>query len=172
MWVLPIAMLCFFRVSDNRVRVASVAPLFAAVMVSALFGDRLELRYLSSAVVVALPFLGALFTRPLFLWGGVVVLLWPTAAVMTQVAHTRAEMDPDALVPAVPMVSRPAVDARTIFDSCSTEGATRLRQMAFQLAETAPQGATIVTDARPDGREGELFWPLMVLRPDLKVQVR
>ncbi|MAY80088.1 MAG: hypothetical protein CL930_04800 [Deltaproteobacteria bacterium] len=172
LWVLPFAMLCFFRVSDHRIRVASIGPLFAATVVAALFGDRLELRYLSSAVVVALPFLGAVFTRSLVLWGTTVALIWPTAALMTQIAHMRMAMDPDALIPDVPMVSHPSVDARIIFDACSTEGATRLRQMAFQLAETAPQGVTIVTDARPDGREGELFWPLMVLRPDLKVQVR
>jgi hypothetical protein len=172
LWVLPLAMLCLTRVSDNRVRFASMGPLFAAIVVSALFGDRLELRYLSSPVVVALPFLGAVITRPLLLWGSTIVLLWPTTALMTQIAHTRIALDPDAFVPDVPMVSHPSVDARTIFDACSTEGATRMRQMAFQLAETAPQGVTIVTDARPDGREGELFWPLLVLRPDLKVQVR
>jgi hypothetical protein len=172
LWVLPLALLCLIRVSDRRLRIASVGPLFAAVVVAALFGDRLELRYLSAPVVAALPFLGAMISRPLLIWASTLVLMWPTAALMTQVSHMRMAMDPDALIPDVPMVSHPSVDARTIFDACSTEGATRLRQMAFQLAETAPPGVTIVTDARPDGREGELFWPLLVLRPDLKVQVR
>ena len=172
LWVLPLALICLVRVSDRRIRIACMGPLLATIVVAALFGDRLELRYLSAPVVVALPFLGSLISRPLLIWVSTLVLMWPTAALMTQIAHMRAALDPDALIPDVPMVSQPLVDARIIFDSCSTEGATRLRQMAFQLAETAPQGVTIVTDARPDGREGELFWPLLVLRPDLKVQVR
>jgi hypothetical protein len=45
-----------------------------------------------------------------------------------------------------------------------------MRLLATQIAEVAPIGATITTPARPDGREGELFWPLQVLRPDLRVQ--
>ena len=61
------------------------------------------------------------------------------------------------------------VEADAIFQTCSTEDATRLRELAKQLAEVAPPGSTIITEPRPDGREGELFWPLKVLRPDLKV---
>ena len=59
---------------------------------------------------------------------------------------------------------------RPLFDASSTPDATRMRLLALQIAEVAPEGATITTPARPDGREGELFWPLQVLRPDLRVQ--
>jgi hypothetical protein len=46
-----------------------------------------------------------------------------------------------------------------------------MRLLARQIADVAPLGAIITTTSRPDGREGELFWPLQVLRPDIKVQV-
>jgi hypothetical protein len=173
LWVLPLAALCgVYKASDMRIRLAAAGPLVAAIVVAALFGGRLELRYLAAPVVAALPYVGMILPRPAIVWAATLVFLWPTAAMLTQVAHVRSVLDPDARVPDVMVVEWPEVDARTIFSACSTEGATRMREVALQLVETAPQGVTIITEALPDGREGELFWPLRVLRPDLKVQAR
>jgi hypothetical protein len=161
-----------FGATTHRLRRASLGPLAAATVIAALFGGRLELRYLSAAFVVALPFLSPLLSRGRSLLVLTLLALWPTAAVITQLAAERAEQDPQAILPTIPTVHWPEVDAGPLFAACSTEGATRLRNLAFQLAEVAPEGSTIITSPRPDGREGELFWPLRVLRPDLKVAVR
>ncbi len=173
LWVLPLAALSSgFFLKENRLRLVGVAPLIAAWMIACMFGGRIELRYLSGVVMVALPFLGPLLRSRLVVGVAVTVLLWPTFAVLTQVATVRSSLDTEAYVPDVPMVAWPQVDARPIFDACSTEDATHLRNMAWQLAAVAPEGSTVVTEALPDGREGELFWPLRVLRPDLKFQSR
>ena len=103
--------------------------------------------------------------------GACLLLSWPTAALMTQLAQYRAEQDPMAQVPGALIAPFP-IDVRPLFDACSTPDATRMRLLAEQIAEVAPHGATITTPARPDGREGELFWPLQVLRPDIKVQAQ
>jgi hypothetical protein len=172
-WALPVsALVAGFLLKETRLRLAGVAPLVAACGVACMFGGRIEIRYLSGALMVCLPFVGLLFRSRLMLSVVVMGLLWPTAALLTQVASVRASLDAEAQIPVVPLISWPQVDARPIFDSCSAEGATHLRNMALQLAAVAPEGSTIITDALPDGREGELFWPLRVLRPDLKFQSR
>jgi hypothetical protein len=172
-WALPISVLVAgFLLKEWRLRLTGVAPLVVACMVASMFGDRIEIRYLSGVLMVCLPFVGLLLRSRLMLSLVVVGLLWPTAALLTQVASVRASLDTEAHVPIVPVISWPHVDARPIFDSCSVEDATHLRNMALQLATVAPEGSTIITDALPDGREGELFWPLRVLRPDLKFQSR
>jgi hypothetical protein len=160
-------------VTENRtLRWAAWGPLVAGWGIACLFGDRLEGRYLFPAVAISLPYCGALLkSRPNWTRLICLVLLWPTMAVLTQLAQYRADVDPMATVPPLSPLAFP-VDVRPIFDACSTPDATRMRALAFQIAEVAPQGVTIITDARPDGREGELFWPLQVLRPDLKVQAR
>jgi len=172
-WVLPVsALVAAFHLNDARLRLAGVAPLIAAWLIACLFGGRMEARYLSGVVLVCLPFVGPLVRRQTVLFLGVVGMIWPTAALLTQVASVRSVLDSEAHVPEVPVLSWPVVDARPIFDSCSTEDATHLRNTAYQLAAVAPEGSTIITEALPDGREGELFWPLRVLRPDLKFQSR
>jgi hypothetical protein len=172
-WMLLLsAMISVLSLGGTRLRLTGVAPIFAAWMIACMFGGRMETRYLAGAVLVCLPFVGLLLKTRSIVAGAVVVMLWPTAALVTQVADVRAALDKEALVPSVPVISWPTVDARSIFDSCSTEDATHLRNMARQLAAVAPEGSTIITDALPDGREGELFWPLRVLRPDLKFQSR
>jgi len=159
-------------VREPKLRMAGIATLGAAVVVAALFGSRLELRYLSAVFVVALPFVGLMLRQGRWMAVVSIVGLWPTAALLSQLGTARAALDPQAVVPDLPVIAFPVVEVRPIFDSCSTEGATRLRNLALQLAEVAPPGSTIITDALPDGREGELFWPLRVMRPDLKVSVR
>jgi hypothetical protein len=135
--------------------------------VAALFGDRVEGRYLLPSLVALLPF--AMRVVPA---GVEVVALWPAAALMTQVAAYRAVADPHAQVPGVPVVAVPLVDARTLFDEASTEDATGMREEAARLAESLPFGATHIVERRPHGREGELVWPLRVARPDVVVRTK
>lgn len=172
-WVFALgaAAVLFSRVSP-RLRVTGLAAALMAVFIGSLFGSRMELRYLSAAFIAALPFAGLVLKSPRVTAVAVLIGLWPTVALMTQLGAERASRDASAWVPSVPVVSVPSVDAGPIFNSCSTDDATRLRNLAIQLAEVAPKGSTIITDALPDGREGELFWPLRALRPDLKVQPR
>lgn len=147
-------------------RLGVVGALAGLVATAALFGDRVEPRYLVPGLVALAPWAGAVLPR-----GVALALLWPTLAVVTQVAAERAERDPSAVVPAVPVVSAPAVDARQLFDEASTDDATALRAEASRLAETLPQGATVTVEHRAHDREGELTWPLQVLRPDVRIDV-
>jgi len=156
----------------RRIRWLALGPLCAAWIVSALFGSRLELRYLFSAFVVALPFVGMLLRSRRAIALVCLACSWPTWALLSQLGAERGRLDTEAQVPSGFVLKWPPVEVRPLFDACSTEDATRLRNLAFQLAEVAPEGSTIITEPRPDGREGELFWPLRVLRPDLKVAVR
>jgi len=144
--------------------VAAVGPLVVALAVATALGGSLQPRYLGAAVIAALPFAGHVLPR----WGAVVLLV-PTLALFTQLGDERRSMDPTAQVPVVPVVRTPAVDARALFDESSTEDATKLRAEALRLAETLPHGATVKVTRRAHGREGELTWPLMVLRPDVEI---
>ena len=172
-WLIPLAaMMGVFNSSGGRTRWVAVGPLCATIVVCALFGARLELRYLSAAFVVSLPFLGLVLKSRKVLMFACIGCTWPTLALMSQLGAERSRLDSEAHVPDWGVVGWPRVDARPLFDACSTEDATRLRKLAFQLAEVAPEGSTIITEPRPDGREGELFWPLRVLRPDLKMAVQ
>lgn len=147
----------------------SGVPLLAGLSIAMAFGDRLEPRYLAAVVAIALPWVGRLLPgRWLVL--PVLLLLWPTAAVITQVSAERATRDPQAQVPALPVVAVPAVDAAALFDEASTDDATALRALAAELAESLPPGATLRVRRRPHGREGELLWPLQVARPDLRIE--
>jgi len=173
LWVFPLALLVSLRGPiDRHLQWVAWGCFGMALAVGCFFGGRVELRYFSPAFLAALPFLGLLLKRSHVRTLACALALWPTLALLTQVGALRAKIDPEAVVPRAWVVSQPSVEARAIFDTCSTEGATHLRNMAWQLSTVAPEGSTVVTDARPDGREGELFWPLLVLRPDLKVQVR
>ena len=158
------------RGRDHRVLAyVAVLPLISAWMIAAMFGGRVEERYFSATVVAALPFVAAALRDVRVVGVSCGIMAWSTAALLTQLGATRAIMDTHAQVPALPILEWPAVETEPIFNACSTEDATRMRQLAIQLAEVAPAGSTIITEPRPDGREGELFWPLQVLRPDLKV---
>jgi hypothetical protein len=146
-------------------RLLATLPLVAGLAVAAGFGSQLEPRYLGAAVVAALPFLGqALGARV------APAMLWPTLALLTQLSVHRAQQDPEAQVLRVAQVPFP-VDTRALFDQCSTVGATALRAEAFRLAESLPEGAVIQVTPRLHGREGELVWPLRVLRPDVRVEL-
>jgi hypothetical protein len=147
-------------------RGAVIGPILGVMLLAALFGERLAPRYLAASMLALLPWVGALVPRPT-----AALLLVPTFAVLSQVASYRAQADPTALVPAVPVLPIPPVGAGALFDEASTEGATALRAEAHQLAQSLPQGATVTVERRAHGREGELVWPLRVLRPDVKIEV-
>lgn len=151
---------------DRAVQLAVLAPLLGLLLVAALFGGRLAPRYLMASVVALLPWAGAALPR----WGAA-GLLWPTIAVITQVAAHRALADPTAGVPGVPVLSVPPIAAGPLFDESSTEGATALRAEAAALAISLPEGATVTVERRPHGREGELVWPLRIARPDVRFEV-
>jgi len=151
-------------------RAFAVASLLAALAVAAAFGPHLEPRYLAAAVVAALPACGSRLPRPLVLLLALVGL-GASAAVISQVGAERAARDPQAEVPALPVLPWPEVDARALFDEASTDGATALRQAAARLATELPAGATVRVRCRAHGREGELTWPLRVARPDLRIEV-
>lgn len=145
---------------------AALGPLLAGLAIAALLGERLEPRYLQAAVVAALPFVGLWLPR----WRaaiGVALLLPLSWAVVSQLAAERHRRDAEAAVPALPVLSWPAVGASELFEQCSTDGATTLRRQAAELALTQPHGAQVLVVRRRDGREGELVWPLRVARPDL-----
>ena len=168
-WWLPLGAMGVLRARSRALVLTGILPLLAAWGIAAMFGGRMEARYLSVPLVVALPFLGALLADRRVLGVVCACMTWATVALITQLGAARAAIDSHAQVPELPVLSWPAVEADAIFQTCSTEDATRLRELAIQLAEVAPKGSTIITEARPDGREGELFWPLKVLRPDIKV---
>jgi lambda repressor-like predicted transcriptional regulator len=169
-WLGALAVL--FTDVDKRLRVAALGVTASAILVGAMFGSRMELRYLSASFVVMLPFLGAVIRTRRTTIAAVLLGAWPTLALLTQLGAERADRDTDARVPTVPVVLLPSVEVGPIFDACSVDDATRWRNLAIQLAEVAPRGSTIIAEALPDGREGEIIWPLRVLRPDLKVQTR
>ena len=140
-----------------------LGPLLGLLGVAALFGDRLEPRYLAASLAALCPYAGALLPG----WSGLLGLV-PAAAVITQVGAFRASADPLAGVPALPVLASPAVDARALFEESSVAGASAMRLRAAQLAEEAPPGSVIEVEPLPHGREGELLWPLRVARPDLR----
>ena len=169
-WLAALAALTSHR--PARLRMVACLVAGSAVVVGSLFGSRLELRYLSTSFVCMLPFLGVWLRSNRLTAIGALLGLWPTLALLTQLNAERGARDTMARLPSVPVVAWPAVDTGPLFNACSVDDATRWRQLAIQLAEVAPIGSTIVADQLPDGREGELLWPLRVLRPDLKVDTR
>ncbi len=173
-WFVPVAFLGAWLPARGRapdppmsIRLAGVVGLLAPLAVATMFGDRLGPRYLAGAVVVLLPWAGLALPRVFSL-----LLLVPTVALITQVGAHRDVMDPEAGVPDYPSLTFPPVDARALFDDASTRGATALRREAHELARTLPPGATVTVRRRPHGREGELVWPLRVLRPDVRIEVQ
>lgn len=166
--LLPLATLAPLRRTLPPSRLVAAAPLLVALAVAALLGDRLQPRYLLAPVAACLPFLGALLPGPRIV-APVLVLLPLSWALVGQLGAERARRDPEARVPTVPVLSWPEVGVAELFEQCSTDGATRLRRIAGELAASLPPGAEVLVVRRRDGREGELAWPLRVLRPDLRI---
>jgi hypothetical protein len=148
------------------VRAAVLPFVFCLIGIAGAFGDRVSPRYFSAVLVPVTLWAGLVVPRPL-----AAILLIPSIALVSQVGLYRAQMDRGAVVPPLPLLETPAVDARLLFDEASTADATRMRQEAARLAAELPQGATWKVSRRPHGREGELAWPLRVARPDVRIVV-
>lgn len=147
-------------------RASVVFPALSLLFAAAIAGPRLEARYALAAAWACLPWVGAWLPR-----GVEALLLWPAAALVTQVATERANRDPEAIVPRVAPIAAPAFDARALFDESSVDDATRMRRTALEQAATLPEGATVRVSRLPHGREGEFAWPLRVARPDIHIEV-
>ncbi len=170
-WLIPVAALGAFLPAQGKrpdpppsVRLAGMLVLLAPLAVAYMFGSRLSGRYMEGAVLALLPWAGLALPR-----GFEALLLVPTAALITQVGAYRAVEDPLSGVPEYPTLVFPDVDARALFDEASTRDATGMRAEAEALARTLPQGARHAVRRLPHGREGELVWPLKVLRPDVVI---
>lgn len=150
--------------AGNRLAVLPLALLLLGI--AGAFGDRLSPRYYAAVLVPLSLWAGVVVPRPLSL-----VLVVPTVALVCQVGVYRAEMDRGAVVPRLPVLDVPAVDARLLFDESSTRDATVMRQEAARLAEELPANAPYEIQRRPHGREGEVVWPLRVARPDVRIVV-
>ncbi len=151
----------------GRMRRAQVAVVAAVglVLTAAVLGDVLRPRYLGAASVPLTVLAGIAVGRVAPLALG---LLWPTAALITQVSALRAVEEE---LPQRPVVQSLAVDAASEFRDAGVCGGTELRDLAAQLAQELPQGAEVVALRLRDGRQNDLLWPLQASRPDLRATV-
>ena len=167
-WTLvgPTVVLAIFGVcwpgEDRRRRVlALIVALAALIGVSLLLGDQLRARYLVAPVLA----LSALAGR--FAWvHGLGLAL--AAAALSQLGALRASEE--GVRTSSPLLPWPDTQAEARFVDYGLCGAEELRTMATTLAETSPVGGTVAVLRLRDGREGELVWPLLALRPDLRVE--
>ena len=74
-----------------------------------------------------------------------------------------------AAPPALPWPG--TVDTHQLYRDASVCGAPDLHALADALAESLPPGGEVVALRLRDGREGELLWPLLARRPDLRATV-
>jgi hypothetical protein len=145
-------------------RWTGIAVVVAGLATACLFGTRLEIRYLAPALVASLPWAGAWTPS----WSSV-ILAWPTLALLTQLSAYRAELDPLSAPPSLPKFTPPRVNVQPLFENASTPNATDLREEAYRLADELEPGQVYRLKKRAHGREGELLWPLKVLRTDLEI---
>lgn len=146
---------------ERRRRALSLAAaLVALVGVSLLLGEQLRARYLVAPALALVALSGRL--------AGLHALgLGLAAAALSQLGAVRAVEEGRVAPWAAPW---PDTRATTRFEDYGLCGANELRAMAAELAETTPSGATITVLRLRDGREGELVWPLLAARPDLRVE--
>lgn len=135
------------------------------VATAAVLGDVLRPRYLGAASVPLTVLAGLALGRVPWLALG---LLWPTLALVSQVAAVRTTDDDLA---ARPVLTTPPVDAQAEFMDAGVCGGTELRELAAGLASTLPTGAEVVALRLRDGRQNDLLWPLQAARPDLRLTV-
>jgi hypothetical protein len=135
------------------------------LLTATVLGDVLRPRYLGAASVplTILAGIGIARVAPVAL-----ALLWPTAALITQVAAVRA-LEEDLVHRGV--VAVPSVAAEAEFRDAGICGGTALKQLADRLAIELPQGAEVVALRLRDGRQNDLLWPLQAARPDLRTTV-
>ena len=141
---------------------AAMAAVWAVLSV---VGDAARPRYIAAASLpLALLAGGALRRVPPLSLG----FAWPALGVISAVAAVRA-LEED--LPPRPVVPFPAVDAGQEYLDSGVCGASELRGLAIELAATLPQGAEVDVLRLRDGRDGELRWPLLSARPDIRVRV-
>ncbi len=132
---------------------------------AAVLGDVLRPRYLGAASV-PLAVLAGIALRPVA--PAALLLLWPTAALLTQVGAFRAAEE--GLSPP-PRVAWPPVAADAEFRDASVCGGLALRALAEELAAELPEGHEVIALRLRDGRQNDLLWPLQAHRPDLRATV-
>jgi hypothetical protein len=169
-WLIPLAALSTI-IGETRearwdpwARWTGVAALGAGLAIACLFGDKLEARYLAPAIVASLPWVGAWAPS----WSSL-LLAWPTLALLSQLAALRADLDPLSAPPSPFLISPPRIEVQPLFDNASTPDASELREDASHLADILEPGQSFTIERRLHGREGELLWPLQVLRTDLEI---
>jgi hypothetical protein len=146
---------------ERRRRVLSfTAALAALIGVSLLLGDQLRVRYLVAPVLALVALSGR--------FAGVHGLgLALAAAALSQLGAVRAAEEGRSPSPVVPW---PDTQAEARFVDHGLCGAPELATMAAELAVALPPGSTLAVLRLRDGREGELVWPLLALRPDLRIE--
>jgi hypothetical protein len=146
---------------DRRRRVITcLVGLASLAGVSLLLGDQLRARYLVAPVLALVALSGRL------VWVHALGL-GLAAAALSQLGAVRAAEEGRAPARFVPW---PDTQAEARFVDYGLCGADELGAMAAELAETLPLGSSLAVLRLRDGREGELLWPLMALRPDLNVE--
>ncbi len=162
-----LALFGVFAWQKGRIRRALVWATAAAclALTATLLGDVLRPRYLGAASLPLTVLAGIALGRvaPLAL-----TLLWPTAALITQVAALRATEE--GLTERLVLDSF-AVDAAAEFRDGGVCGATELRATAATLASDLPLRHEVVALRLRDGRQNDLLWPLQAARQDLRVTV-
>ncbi len=155
----------------RRERVLAAALGGASLLaVAALLGDRLDPRYLGAPSLLLTVLAGCALTAHAR-WRApwlALALAWPALAVVSQVAAVRAAEEAGPERPAVPW---PGVAAQALYRDGGVCGGEALRTIAAALARELPPGAEVAALRLRDGREGELRWPLLAARPDLKLTV-
>jgi hypothetical protein len=89
------------------------------------------------------------------------------AAALSQLGAVRAAEEGRSPAPVVPW---PDTQAESRFVDYGLCGAPELATMATELAVALPPRSTLAVLRLRDGREGELVWPLLALRPDLRIE--
>ena len=141
---------------------AAVTGVFAVL---AIVGDAARPRYIAAASFpLTLLAGGAVARLPLLN----LALLWPALGFVSALGALRAQEE--GLTPR-PVLPFPALDVTQDYLDSGVCGASELRRIATELAETLPRGAQVSVLRLRDGRDGELRWPLLALRPDLDVRV-
>lgn len=146
---------------DRRRRVFTGLGAVAALAgVSLLLGDQLRARYLVAPILALVVVSGRFAWAHLFSLGlGLAALSQLGAARATEEGRSPGRV-----------VAWPDTQAEARFVDYGLCGAEELRELATTLAETSPPGGTVAVLRLRDGREGELVWPLLALRPDLRVE--
>lgn len=144
-----------------------VAALLATWAPATLLGEQLQPRYLGPASLLLVALAGAGLRGPLAALG--LLGAWPALAFISQLSALRAHEE--RLTERALLGWPGSLEVIEAYRESGVCGAGELRVMSAELAERLPDGATVTTLRLRDGREGELTWPLLAARSDLRVEV-